>query len=91
MGPTSGRGDGGSAVANGQVSGQLGVPKVHLTNAQVQEAVAVFEANHGLSEGRMDFKPIDGVPGCQIVQLKCVLMPGVMERYNFLRENGILQ
>ena len=55
---------------------------LNLTRAQLQAAIDVFEANHGLLEGRADFKKL--VPGTHIVNQRCELLPGVLERYQNL-------
>eukprot|EP01045_Picozoa_sp_COSAG04_P030555 COSAG04_NODE_5352_length_1645_cov_1.299483_1_plen_337_part_10 len=65
-----------------------------LTDAQILEAVKVSEANHGLSEGSNPSPQspsgfVDCVPGTRIADGRCVLEPGVLERYRAMqRGNG---
>ena len=49
------------------------------SDEEVLAAVACVEANHGLFEGRQHFQPC--VPGCQVVDQRCVLLDGVLTRY----------
>ena len=68
-----------------------------LTDAQILEAVKVSQANHGLSEGSNPSPQspsgfVDCVPGTRIADGRCVLEPGVLERYRAMqRGNGTRQ
>jgi hypothetical protein len=55
-----------------------------LTKEQVYEAIAVYEANHGILEGRGGFK--DCVAGTHIVNQMCELVEGVLEQYQAFEE-----
>ena len=68
-----------------------------LTDAQILEAVKVSQANHGLREGSNPSPQspsgfVDCVPGTRIADGRCVLEPGVLERYRAMqRGNGTRQ
>jgi hypothetical protein len=60
-------------------------PTMALTDKQISEAVRLYESNYGQFEGLADFKPC--VPGTEIINQKCELCDGVLERYRRLEQS----
>ena len=79
-------GGGGGGGGRSQLAPEPTFDAAALSDAQVKKAVRVVEHNHGLVKGRVKFQQL--VPGTEIVNQKCVLCDGVLQRYYSLQPNS---